>query len=515
MAEPTVSQTCTGAVLCPGQVVGGRYRVERLLAEGGMAAVWAGTNGRTGKRVALKVILSTFAATADVMELFRREALAASKVNHPNVVSIFDVIDHEGMTCIVMELLEGETLEAYLGEHGCLVLEEAAALLLPAMRGVAAANAMGIVHRDLKPGNLFLCKDPEGRLLTTKVLDFGISMSAERTVEQEVRFGTPAYMAPEDIVYPQVVDSRTDVYGFGVLLFETLTGQVPFPGEPNEALLTRILRQPPPKVTAYRSDLPPAVQQVLDRTLAKDPADRFPDVDHLIRAIEDNLLPPLPVRRSLSPIAGVAFLPRSQSTSAPAALPVQEPGTASPPARAGPGATRALVSLAVDESRAAPAHGSAASDPLHRKIRSRLSLDILPHRGMAWAALIVATSVTVLWFALRKEANIERQSTRPAMEPLQGPVITPLPVPLPSRRSAPLADTEHERETFEGSAQAKVGPTPVPLEPGQVAPAGATVAERPPSRARGIPRAEPRSQRRQPSARPDRPRAGKLSSADF
>jgi serine/threonine-protein kinase len=128
-------------------------------------------------------MLPVFATVGEAMELFRREALAASRVNHPNVVNIFDVIEHEGMTCIVMELLEGETLGTYLASHGPLSLDEAVALLLPAMRGVAAANERGIIHRDLKPGNLFLCKDAQGRLLATKVLDFGISMSAERSAD--------------------------------------------------------------------------------------------------------------------------------------------------------------------------------------------------------------------------------------------------------------------------------------------------------------------------------------------
>ncbi len=147
-------------ILRPGQLVGLHYRVERLIAKGGMAAVWAGINEHTGKRVALKLILQSFASNTDVIELFRREALTASSINHPNVVNIFDVIDHHGMACIVMELFDGETLGSYLARNGALSLQTTLTLLLPAMRGVAAANAQGVVHRDLKPANIFLCSSP-------------------------------------------------------------------------------------------------------------------------------------------------------------------------------------------------------------------------------------------------------------------------------------------------------------------------------------------------------------------
>jgi serine/threonine-protein kinase len=125
------------------------------------------------------------------------------------------------------------------------------------MRGVAAANAIGVVHRDLKPGNIFLCSDADGRVLAVKVLDFGISTTVNRAGERSTAtdampmMGTPAYMAPEAIEYPSAVDSRADVYELGILFFETLTGQVPFPGEPGTELLVRIVHEPPPRVTEY------------------------------------------------------------------------------------------------------------------------------------------------------------------------------------------------------------------------------------------------------------------------
>jgi serine/threonine-protein kinase len=306
-------------ILRPGQIVAARYRVDRLIAKGGMAAVWAGVDEHTGKHVALKVILHSFADDSGVVKLFRREALSASKVNHPNVVNIFDVIDHEGMPCIVMEVLEGETLGTYLARNGALSLEKTLALLLPTMRGVAAANAKGIVHRDLKPANIFLCGSPDGHLLTTKVLDFGISVVMRRigetapVTERLAMFGTPAYMAPEAIQFSPSIDGRADVYGFGVLFFEALTGVLPFPGPPGMELLAQILTEPPPSLTLYRSDLPLEVTRLIARALEKDPDNRFVDMSHLIRATEKRLLPLLPTPHSLAPISGILLLPPVES----------------------------------------------------------------------------------------------------------------------------------------------------------------------------------------------------------
>jgi serine/threonine-protein kinase len=319
-------------ILGPGEIVGGKYRVERLIAQGGMAAVWAGVNIRTGKRMALKVVLGSFAASGDALDLFRSEALAASRIDHPNVVSIFDVIDHAGMPCIVMEMLDGESLDRYLAKKGSLAAEEAIALLLPAMRGVAAANAQGVVHRDLKPGNIFLCIGPDGRIVTSKVLDFGISVVMEKAIDRKLgaadargkagMFGTPAYMSPEHAESLPTIDARADVYGFGVLLFEALTGRAPFLGAPSAELFMRIISEPAPKVSQFRPDVSAELVAIVDRALAKSPRDRFQSLDHLIGALEEQLAPTSSLARALTPFAGVSIQP-------PAAV---EAGTQSPPA---------------------------------------------------------------------------------------------------------------------------------------------------------------------------------------
>ncbi len=310
MVKPQPDNTID-TILQVGQVVAGKYRVDHLAGKGGMAAVWAGTNERTGKKVALKMILRSMATSDKAQHLFHREALAASRINHPNVVTVFDVIDHEGMTCIVMELLDGEPLGSYIDRKGCLSVSETTALLLPAMRGVAAAHAQDVIHRDLKPQNIFVCIGPDGRALTAKVLDFGISVMMERVIGTSAgqvpgqAMGTPAYMSPEHLSGSARIDERVDVYGFGLLLYEALTGKMPFPGEPGSDLSNRVLTEPPAPMTTFRQDLPPGLVRIVDVAIAKDPNHRFSDLNLMIAALEDELLPATPLQHLITPITGV------------------------------------------------------------------------------------------------------------------------------------------------------------------------------------------------------------------
>jgi serine/threonine-protein kinase len=213
------------------------------------------------------------------------------------------------MACIVMELLEGEPLGNYIARKGFLGVNEATMLLLPAMRGVAAANAQGVIHRDLKPQNIFICMEPDGRIVTTKVLDFGISVMVERGMDPSAdpvsAMGTPAYMSPEHILGVAQIDARADVYGFGVLLYEALTGETPFPGEPSPALFDRVLYKAPVPLRVTRPELPPGLVRIIEKAMAKDREQRFSDVNLMVLAIEDELMPATPAPRLLTPYAGV------------------------------------------------------------------------------------------------------------------------------------------------------------------------------------------------------------------
>jgi eukaryotic-like serine/threonine-protein kinase len=455
MISEAAAQPALETILRAGQTVAAKYRVDRLIAAGGMAAVWAGTNLRTGKRVALKVILRSFASTPGAEELFRREAFAASRVNHPNVVTVFDVVDHAARTCIVMEYLDGEDLGTYFERQGILGLEEAVALLLPAMKGVAAANAQGVVHRDLKPKNIFLCIGPDRRLVTTKILDFGISVMVERATEPRSKtvelttHGTPSYMSPEHIIGSPDIDERADVYGFGVILFEALAGQAPYIGPAGPELLTRILEEPVPKITRFRPDLSPQVQAIIERAIAKNPDDRFPTLGHFIEALEDHVLPPSPMLRSLSPAIGVPIV---DSGSGPRGLadPVMRVVRREPSGEYAGVVTKALSSLSrtvpprKDEQ---PSQAIATEDPPVESLRSRTStsprmarippspddtISLVRRRTRAWgllavAAVVGAVAVAVAWFVVPDPAPTVGTSKPSASAASLAPGHAPLP----------------------------------------------------------------------------------------
>jgi serine/threonine protein kinase len=298
------------ATLRAGQLIDGKYRVKHLLGEGGMAAVWAGTNERTGKRVALKVIRKDLTTTPGAELLFRCEGVAASRVDHPNVVTVFDVIEHEGVACMVMEMLDGEPLGSYIARNGPLSVAEATRLLLPAMRGAAAAHGQGVIHRDIKPQNIFVCIGPDGRAVTAKVLDFGISIMGERARERSAGavsglMGTPGYMSPELIEGVAEVDERTDVYGFGVVLYEALSGQAPFPGDMGSDLLRRVLNEPPPPLERLCPDLSPGLVAIIETAMAKDPDRRFANMNLMVSALEDEVMSVTPPPRLTTPVAGI------------------------------------------------------------------------------------------------------------------------------------------------------------------------------------------------------------------
>ena len=287
-ADEPVTQT-----LAVGEVIADKYRIERLLGAGGMAEVYAAINIRTDRRVALKWILPALAASTEVLARFRREALAAGRINHPNVVTIFDVVEHHGSACIVMELLGGETLHERMSRVGQMSFVEAVAIILPAMRGVGAAHAHGVIHRDLKPDNIFLCLDADGSIRDCKVLDFGVSKltvadaatTGDITLSGNV-VGTPEYMAPEQVRSGKGADHRIDIYSLGVVFYEMLAGRPPFVGEHFSGLMLDIMQRDPPPLAGFRADVPRRLASVIHRALERDLEKRYLDMQGFIVALE-------------------------------------------------------------------------------------------------------------------------------------------------------------------------------------------------------------------------------------
>jgi serine/threonine protein kinase len=273
----------SGPEVRPGDTFGGRYVIERELGRGGMGRIFAAHDLRLDRKVAVKVLAT--AAQPDALRRFEQEARAAGLLNHPNIVSVFDAGAHQGAPYIVSELLEGSTLRDRLS-RGALSLAEALDLALQLARGLAAAHEKGVVHRDLKPENLFLLAD--GRL---KILDFGIAKlihakeplrpldsrlaTTPAQTETGTVMGTIGYMSPEQ-VRGEHADRRADIFSFGAILYELLTGQRAFEGEALVEVGYAILNQEPPPLEREELDA------LVRRCLAKRPEARFQTAHELL-----------------------------------------------------------------------------------------------------------------------------------------------------------------------------------------------------------------------------------------
>ncbi len=235
--------------LSSGAVVGGRYRLERLLGEGGMGAVWAASHVMTRKGVALKFLKAAGATHPDLVRRFIREARAASAVRHPNVVQIHDVLQlDDGLPVMVMDLLRGESLGERVERERIIPLPELARILVPVMSAIGTAHALGIVHRDLKPDNIFLTRLGDERV-EPMVLDFGIAKlsamdgdaaSTANLTKTGSMLGTPYYMSPEQAFGEKDVDHQADIWSLGVILYECLSGKRPVDGD-NFGQLVKVL----------------------------------------------------------------------------------------------------------------------------------------------------------------------------------------------------------------------------------------------------------------------------------
>src|SRR4051812_14490371 len=273
----------------PGALVAEKYVISRLLGRGGMGAVYVVEHRYTGKRLALKCMLPEHLEQPEFIERFLREAQAAGRIQHRNVVDVFDVGQDGDLIYIVMELLEGKPLGDLLREN-TLDLQEVLQILVRAMEGVAAAHKEGIVHRDLKPDNIFVCVGQSGRLDDRRVLDFGISKleddASKPLTRSGVMLGTPYYMAFEQINSQRDLDQRVDVYAMGVILYEAMAGQLPYIAESVGALAIRKMSGPPVPLSQLRPELPEGLADVVMRSVARDREQRFQTMGGLIEAIK-------------------------------------------------------------------------------------------------------------------------------------------------------------------------------------------------------------------------------------
>ncbi|MGB6146955.1 MAG: serine/threonine-protein kinase, partial [Mycolicibacter algericus] len=284
-----------------GAALAGRYRLQRLIATGGMGQVWEAVDNRLGRRVAVKVLKPEFSSDPEFIERFRAEARNTAMLNHPGIASVHDYgetdLDGEGRTAfLVMELVNGEPLNSVLKRTGRLSLRHALDMLEQTGRALQVAHSAGLVHRDVKPGNIMIT--PTGQV---KITDFGIAkaVDAAPVTQTGMVMGTAQYIAPEQAL-GQDATAASDVYSLGVVGYEVLSGRRPFTGDGALTVAMKHIKEPPPPLPA---ELPPNVRELVEITLAKNPGMRYrsggPFAD-AVAAVRSGRRPPRP-SQSLPP----------------------------------------------------------------------------------------------------------------------------------------------------------------------------------------------------------------------
>jgi serine/threonine-protein kinase len=264
-----------------GQLVAGRFQLDRMIGRGGMGSVWKARDGRLDMPCAVKFIEGEIASNPEATMRFEREAKAAAQLRSPHVVQILDHGLWESMPYIAMELLEGEDLGKRLSSRGRLTPAEVSAIITQVCRALAKAHTAGIVHRDLKPDNIFLCRDDDREI--AKVVDFGIAKAMNNSLEMDSKtrtgslLGTPYYMSPEQAsgARDKPVDARSDLWSLAVIVYQCVTGQLPFDGDALGDLLVKIIVGPIPRPSDVASDLPMGFDDWWAKAASREPGQRY------------------------------------------------------------------------------------------------------------------------------------------------------------------------------------------------------------------------------------------------
>jgi serine/threonine-protein kinase len=460
----------------PGDVIEGKYKVEKVIGAGGMGFVLAAHHMLLDQRVAVKMMRASVASGADAVPRLLREARASARLQSEHVVRVMDVaVQSNGMPFIVMEYLEGEDLEALLRRQGPLPLDDACDYALQALVALAEAHAHAIVHRDLKPSNLFLTRRMDGSYLV-KVLDFGVAKSMAvlgdaggRLTASGAVMGSPLYMSPEQIRGKRDLDGRSDLWSLGVVLYELLTGDVPFPGDTLGGVFASILESPYRDMRGVRPGMPLELDKLVARCLARRPEDRFATAGDLARA--------------LAPFVGLASAARVQR--------IEQMGSAVPSQpRSGPALAATVVgSPGVGSapikppSTPGPVLAQTGHDPM---TTSRLSpVDARPRPRFPLAAGLAGTLLVggILVLSLRHRSSQNAAASDYTVftsPPVSDPASPPDP---PAALPPPRATADAEVATAEPTRAPVRGPASPPGQ--KTAPRGAQSTGVAPSRGPG------------------------------
>jgi serine/threonine protein kinase len=469
-----VTEQQSTSVVAPGDVIAGKYRVDRVIGVGGMGVVVAATHLELERSVALKFALPTLLESPAAVERFLREARAAVRLRSEHVARVMDVGKlPSGPPYMVMELLEGTDLGAVLHD-GPLSVETAADYLVQTCEALAEAHSLGIIHRDLKPANLFVTRSVGGAPLI-KVLDFGISKVTKIDgvlTTTSALLGSPLYMAPEQMRSARSADTRSDVWALGIILYQALSGRVPFLAETLPELCLKVVHDTPPLLTELRSDVPAGLAAIVAKCIEKDPNGRYQSVADLASALEQYA--PASTRH-------MAARARSVLSSSQRTLEISSPSVAGPDTVLSPHQPlAATLPESGGERPAPPALVVSAPLPVPLPSVSQSTNDavvslrepeprprtpmFLAIAGAIFAVSVIAVGAT---FALR-----------PA------PAATPPPPPTPVETATPPVPTANQvAPTAEPSASAVASATPSPTT--------SAITARPPHPARQTPPASP------------------------
>jgi eukaryotic-like serine/threonine-protein kinase len=412
-----VTQPNTAVSTRVGRTEGGKYKLVRLLGEGGMGAVYEAQHMVVGRRFAIKFLHPDLAGNDEIVARFQREAQAAGGLENENIAAVVDAgTADDGAPYLVMEYLEGEDLAHLLFRTGPLPVPRAAYVMIQACRGLVAAHGRKIVHRDLKPENLFVCKRNDGSDLV-KVLDFGIAKlhggsSGTGLTHTGATMGTPFYMSLEQARGAKEVDHRTDIYALGVILYEILSGTKPHPGESYNEILYHVISNEPAPLDAVREGLPAGLATVVHKAMAREPSDRYDSVVEFMEA--------------LIPFAGRAVTPLRTSLGATVPTPKSLPGVSKTAKLEAPEIPVAVL----------PPETPEIPDDIPARNHSRGFL----FGGLAAVGVVLVA--VVMWATLGRKTQPQVAPPTSVTAPIAAPpVATPPPPALPPPTAvAPTAD---------------------------------------------------------------------------
>ena len=446
------------APVAEGEVLAGKYRIERVLGQGGMGVVVAAMHLQLNQRVAIKLLLA--GATSEIVERFLREARAAVRLKSEHVARVIDVgALPDGAPYMVMEYLEGSDLSGVVRGTGALSVHDAVEYLLHTCEAISEAHSIGIIHRDLKPANLFLTRAADGSS-TVKVLDFGISKAAGAEGEEDAEMsltktsavlGSPLYMSPEQMKSAKSADARSDIWSLGAILYELLTGCVPFNAMTFTELVLMVNMETPRSIATIRNDVPPELEAAVLRCLEKKPENRFANVAELAWA----LAPFAPVHAQVSAdrvgrtLEAVGLASAGQRSSRPT----------------GSGGIQPLATSSIT----ALASSAGAAEPPPRK-------RLVPILGAA-AAIVVGAVAAFVVMQKHSEppaaadpprvAAIESAPSAPSAAPIAvAPVIAPsAAAPTVTPSATPIATVSASAAPVRAPLQGKLPPPPPPPPP--------------------------------------------------